>query len=103
MGQRGTRMAELVLSDGERDTLARWARRHKSAQALALRCRIVLACAEGGSNTEVAQRLGVSRMTVGSGGPGLSCIASMVCMTSPARADPARSATTTWCGWLSRR
>jgi len=65
MGQRGTRMAELVLSDSERDTLERWARRHKSAQALALRCRIVLACAEGGSNTEVAERLGVSRMTVG--------------------------------------
>jgi hypothetical protein len=46
-------MAELVLSDSERDTLERWARRHTSAQALALRCRIVLACAEGGSNIEV--------------------------------------------------
>jgi hypothetical protein len=46
-------MAELVLSDDERDTLERWARRHTSAQALALRCRIVLACAEGRSNTEV--------------------------------------------------
>jgi len=65
MGQRGTRMAELVLSDSERETLERWARRHKSAQALALRCRIVLACAEGASNTEVAERLGVNRMTVG--------------------------------------
>ena len=38
MGQRGTRMARLVLSDSERDTLERWARRHTSAQALALRC-----------------------------------------------------------------
>ena len=65
MGQRGTPMAELVLSDDERDALERWTRRHTSAQALALRCRIVLACAEGGSNTEVAGRLGVSRMTVG--------------------------------------
>jgi len=36
----------------------------KSSQALAERCRIVLACAEGRSNTEVAQRLGVSRPTV---------------------------------------
>ncbi len=35
------------------------------AQALALRCRIVLACAEGLSNVEVADRLGVNRMTVG--------------------------------------
>lgn len=65
MGQRGTAMAELVLDDDERETLERWARRPKSAQALALRCRIVLACADGGSNSEVAQRLGVNRNTVG--------------------------------------
>jgi transposase len=55
----------LVLSDDERDTLERWARRHTSAQALALRCRIVLACAEGGSDVEVAARLGLYRGTVG--------------------------------------
>jgi transposase len=54
----------VVLSDDERETLERWARRHTSAQALALRCRIVLACAEGGSNTDVAERVGVSRATV---------------------------------------
>jgi hypothetical protein len=35
----------LVLSDEERQTLQRWARRPKSAQALALRAKIVLACA----------------------------------------------------------
>lgn len=56
---------ELVLSDVERETLERWARRPKSAQALALRCRIVLACAEGGTNTAIAGRLGVTRATVG--------------------------------------
>ena len=65
MTRRGTPAAELVLGDDERETLERWARRPKSSQALALRCRIVLACAEGGSNIEVAQRLGVNRMTVG--------------------------------------
>jgi transposase len=65
MGRRpGTRLAELVLTSGERETLERWARRPSSAQSLALRCRIVLTCAEGGSNTEVAERLGVSRSTV---------------------------------------
>jgi transposase len=65
MAARGTPLAELVVSDDERETLERWARRPTTAQALALRCRIVLACAEGGSNTEVAARLGVSRLTVG--------------------------------------
>jgi len=45
--------------------LVRWSQRAKSAQALALRCRIVLACADGLSNVEVAERLGVSRPTVG--------------------------------------
>ncbi len=40
--------AEVVLSDEEREALRRWARRPRSAQALALRCRIVLAAAAGG-------------------------------------------------------
>ena len=47
-----------------------WARRPKSAQALALRSRIVLAAAEGLGNTEVARRLGVQRGTARNGGPG---------------------------------
>ncbi|MEJ7705015.1 MAG: IS630 family transposase [Geodermatophilaceae bacterium] len=45
--------------------MARWARRPKSSQRLALRSRIVLACAAGASNTEVAAALRVSRPTVG--------------------------------------
>lgn len=53
------------MSDGERDQLERWARCRRSSQALALRCRIVLACAEGLSNKEVAERVGVSLPTVG--------------------------------------
>jgi transposase len=57
--------AELVLSDGEREVLERWARRPKSAQALALRCRIVLAAADGESSKEIAARLNCSRSTVG--------------------------------------
>jgi transposase len=65
MPKTGRPKAELVLTDEERDTLTRWSRRAKSAQALALRCRIVLACAEGLSNVEVAARLGVTRPTVG--------------------------------------
>jgi transposase/DNA-binding CsgD family transcriptional regulator len=65
MPKTGRPKAELVLTGEERDTLTRWSRRAKSAQALALRCRIVLACAEGLSNVEVAARLGVTRPTVG--------------------------------------
>ena len=62
--RRGPKLPPLVLSDDERATLERWTRRAKSSQALAERCRIVLACAEGASNIEVARRLGVSRPTV---------------------------------------
>jgi transposase len=59
-----TRLEPLVLSDAERRTLNGWARRQRTAQGLALRARIVLACAEGRSNTAVAARLGISRTTV---------------------------------------
>jgi transposase len=62
--RRGPPLAQLVLSVKERSTLQRWARRPSSAQALALRCRIVLACAEGSSNSQVARQLGVARSTV---------------------------------------
>jgi transposase len=57
--------AEVVLDDRERETLERWARRRKSSQALALRCRIVLAAAEGRSSTEIAAELGCNASTVG--------------------------------------
>lgn len=65
MAKPGRPKRELVLTAEERDTLERWARRHTSSQALALRCRIVLACAEGGTNVEVATRLGIYDDTVG--------------------------------------
>jgi transposase len=54
----------VELSDEERSTLERWARRPKSAQALASRCRIVLACATGANNSVVAEQLGIRRETV---------------------------------------
>ncbi len=65
MGTRGRPKAPLILSDEERETLERWARRRSSAQALALRCRIILACAQGSTSKEVAARLGVNQATVG--------------------------------------
>ncbi len=54
----------VVLSDEERLVLAGWARRRKTAQALAWRARIVLACAEGGTSGQVAADLGIARGTV---------------------------------------
>ena len=65
MARTGRPKAELILTDDEREQLVRWARRRKSSQALALRSRIVLGCATGDANTVVAERLGVSRPTVG--------------------------------------
>ena len=61
----GRPLKELVLTDDERVKLEQWARRPKSAQRLALRSRIVLACGQGLSNTQVTQKLGVTMPTVG--------------------------------------
>ena len=61
---RGRRAVEVVLSDEECETLERWARRPKSAQALALRCRVVLGAAGGETNKSIAARLGCSEATV---------------------------------------
>jgi transposase/transcriptional regulator with XRE-family HTH domain len=65
MARTGRPKAELTLSDEEREQLMRWERRATSAQSLALRSRIVLACAEGLSGKDVASRLGVTQATVG--------------------------------------
>src|SRR5947208_4753810 len=56
--------AEVVLTDEERETLERWARRPTSAQALAFRCRIVLAAAEGRASKQIAAELGCNHNTV---------------------------------------
>jgi len=59
------RLAPLILSDDELAELQSLTMRRKTAQALALRARIVLTCAEGGQNKEVAAKLGLERGTVG--------------------------------------
>ena len=64
MAHPGPPASEVVLTELERSTLERWSRRPTSAQALARRCRIVLACAEGKNNTAIAAELGLSRQTV---------------------------------------
>jgi transposase len=62
---RGRPKAVLMVTALERETLEQWARRRKTAQALAQRARIVLACAMGASNTAVATRLDISGQMVG--------------------------------------
>jgi transposase len=61
----GRPKAALVLSAEQREELESLVRRRTTAQALALRSRIILACADGGDNTQVGERLGVRRQTVG--------------------------------------
>lgn len=56
---------ELVVTEAQRKELVRGARAATSTQAYALRCRILLACAEPGAfNTHVAAEVGVTGMTV---------------------------------------
>lgn len=61
----GRPLAPLTLTEEERSELRGWARRPTTAQAMALRARIIMECAEGWSNGEVAEELGVTRATVG--------------------------------------
>lgn len=65
MSRTGRPLPPLTLSDDERHTLQAWARRPTSAQRLATRAKIVLACDEGLGNDQVALRVGVGRATVG--------------------------------------
>ena len=64
MARTGRPAAVVELSEAEREQLLCWSRRAKSAQALALRSRVVLACADGLSNNEVAEKLQVSTSMV---------------------------------------
>jgi transposase len=59
------RLKPLTLTEDERSKLDAWARRPKSAQRLALRARIVLAAADGRTNTAIAAELRVTLPTVG--------------------------------------
>jgi transposase len=61
----GRDLLALELDDAERLELSSLVSRRRTAQALALRARIILACAEGGQNKVIAERLGLDRQTVG--------------------------------------
>lgn len=61
----GRPLPELALTQQEHKRLIEWTRRHKTSQASALRARIILACAQGAPNKDIAQRLRVSKHMVG--------------------------------------
>jgi len=63
--RKGRPTPPVVVTMEERETLERWARRPKSAQATAQRARMILACAAGQTNTAVAQHLRLTKQTVG--------------------------------------
>jgi len=60
----GRRAVAVMLAEAERTELQALAARRSTAQAMALRARIVLACAEGTQNQDVAAKLGVCEQTV---------------------------------------
>src|SRR2546422_11336105 len=61
----GRPIPPLTLTEDERDTLERWARRPTTARALAERARLVLECAAGRTNTVVARELRLTKQTIG--------------------------------------
>src|SRR3954452_24178787 len=65
MARTGRPKTDLELTLGDRDQLSRWALRRSSSQALALRSRIVLGCADGLDNKSVAEGERVTQATVG--------------------------------------
>ena len=62
---RGRPLQPIVVSEEDRETLVRFSRRAKTSQALALRSRLVLQCADGATNQQVARALHVTPQTVG--------------------------------------
>jgi len=65
MARTGRPKAVLTLTADERSQLVSWSRRATSSQALALRCKIVLVCADGADNKSVAAELRCNPVTVG--------------------------------------
>ena len=65
MAKRGRPTVRVTISPSERTTLEQWARRRTTAQGLAQRAQIILACAVGRSNSEIAAELRITRQTVG--------------------------------------
>jgi hypothetical protein len=86
---RGRSLPALVLSDADRAMLLGWSRRRKTAQALALRSRIILRGASGLTATGLASELGICVQTVSSSGAGIATPLPTACWMSLAPASQA--------------
>jgi len=61
----GRPIPPLTLNLNERETLTSWAHCLSCPQSLAARARMILACTEGKTNTEVAKEIRTTKQTVG--------------------------------------
>lgn len=86
----------LELTADEREKLVLLWRRPKSSQALAMRARIVLHCAEGLANDKVAHKLGVTRPTVGKCARAFACGGLRDCWTNHGPVLHGRLPTNKW-------
>jgi hypothetical protein len=89
----------VEIQTDERATRERWAHRRTSAQVLALRGRIVLSCAAGKTNQEVAAEVGVHQTTLGKWRARSVAHRLDGLHDEPGPARRAWSATTTWSAW----
>ena len=64
MAERGRPRQPLIVTDEEREVLVRWSKRPKSPFSIAQRARIVLLAADGLTNNQVADKVGVNQTTV---------------------------------------
>ena len=94
--RRGRPIPELILNSEEQETLQRWARRPTSAQALALRARVILACATGKTHSQVSAEMQLSKPAVGKWRSRFVPGVWTDCWMNRARVHPVRSVTPRW-------
>ena len=94
MARTGRPSVAVVLDSEEREVLERYVRRRKTAARLALRARIVLRCADGWTNQEIASKLNVTPGTASKWRGRFARSGLMACWKSHASENRAASATT---------
>ncbi len=78
----GRPVAVITITAEQRLELESWSRRPKTAQALAMRARVVLLAADGNNNTLVAKQLSTTAQTVGKWRKRFCGLDAMACWTN---------------------